>query len=237
MDTATPKPRYGMGEELANSITHGLGTLLSIAGLVLMVVFAVKYGDAWHVVAAAVFGATLIFLYTSSTLYHAIPHFRAKQVLQTLDHSAIFLLIAGTYTPFTLVSLRGPWGWSLFGVVWTAAIVGFVLQFTPARRRKVLFLLIYVGMGWVVVAAVKPLLANLPAGGVALLAMGGVAYTVGIVFYVWRRLPYGHAVWHMFVLAGSLLHFFSVFLYVRFNRIGANQFFLYKFQYIVSHSI
>jgi hemolysin III len=214
MTKTSPKPRYSPGEEIANSVTHGIGLLLSVAGLVLMVVFAVKYGGPWHVVGTAVFGATLIFLYTASTLYHAVPNFRAKQVLQILDHSAIFFLIAGTYTPFTLVSLRGPWGWSLFGIVWGAAIFGFVLQFTPLRRLKILSLGLYIGMGWAAVAAFRPLLAAVPPVGLLLLAAGGIAYTVGIVFYVRRGLPYGHAVWHMFVLAGSLLHFFAVLLYV-----------------------
>lgn len=214
MTTTSAKPRYSFGEEVANSVTHGAGLLLSIAGLVLMTVFAVKYGDAWHVVAVSIFGATLIFLYLASTLYHAVPSIRVKNVLQILDHSAIFLLIAGTYTPFTLVSLRGPWGWSLFGVVWTAAVFGFIMQFTPLRNVKVLSLALYVGMGWVVVFAIRPMLSAVPSTALLLLFLGGLAYTVGIAFYLWRSLHYSHAVWHVFVLAGSLLHFFAIFFYV-----------------------
>lgn len=208
------KPRYSRGEEIANSITHGIGLLLSIAGLVLMVVCAARYGDAWHVVGTAIFGSALIFLYAASTLYHAIPGLSVKKVLQTLDHSAIFLLIAGTYTPFTLVSLRGPWGWSLFGIIWGAAIFGFIVQVTPLKRYKVLSLALYLGMGWAVVVAVSPLLAAVPPPGLFLLLLGGIAYTGGIAFYLWRKLAYGHAIWHLFVLAGSIFHFLAVFLYV-----------------------
>jgi hemolysin III len=214
MNEEAPKPRYSPGEEIANSVTHGLGTLLSVAGLVVMVVFAIKNGDAWHVVSSVVFGAALIFLYTASTLYHAVRNLRAKKFLQIMDHSAIFLLIAGTYTPLTLVTLRGPWGWTLFGVIWGAAVFGFILQLTPLRHSTILALGLYVGMGWVAVAAIRPLLASVPPGGLILLAAGGISYTGGIAFYIRRKLPFSHAVWHLFVLAGSILHFFTIFLYV-----------------------
>ena len=160
------------------------------------------------------FGVALVLLYATSTLYHAVPHPRAKSVLRVLDHSAIFLLIAGTYTPFTLVSLRGPWGWSLFGVVWGIAIAGIALRLTLRRRPTALFLALYLGMGWCVVVALGPLRAAVPPAGLALLVAGGLAYTVGVPFYVWKRLPFHHAVWHGFVLAGSTLHFLAVFLYV-----------------------
>lgn len=206
--------RYSLKEEIANSITHGIGILLAIAALCILTVLAGRYGDIWYVVSVSVYGATLIMLYTASTLYHSIRKQRLKGFLQNLDHSAIYLLIAGTYTPFTLVSLRGPWGWGLFGVVWGLAVLGIVLQFMPARRGKTVSLMLYVGMGWSIVAAVKPLIHSVAAGGILFLVLGGLAYTIGILFYVRDKMNYNHAVWHLFVLAGSILHFFSVLFYV-----------------------
>lgn len=205
---------YSNREELANSLTHGLGVALSIAGLVLMVVFSSRFGDAWHVVSTAVFGATLVLLYTSSTLYHSFRGERIKQVLQKIDHAAIFLLIAGSYTPFVLVTLRGPWGWSLFGVVWGLAIVGVALKFWHAGRFRLVSTLIYIGMGWLVLVAFNPLSAALPAGGLRLLIAGGLCYTGGAAFYLWKSLPYQHALWHLFVMAGSACHWAAVFFHV-----------------------
>ena len=206
--------RYSPEEEIANSITHGIGILLAIAALSILTVFASRYGDVWRVVSVSVYGATLIMLYTASTLYHSIQKQRLKGFLQNLDHSAIYLLIAGTYTPFTLVSLRGPWGWGLFGVVWGLAVLGIVLQFMPTRQLKAVSLMLYVGMGWSVVAAVKPLTQSVAPGGILFLVLGGLAYTIGILFYVRDKMNYNHAVWHLFVLAGSILHFFAVLFYV-----------------------
>ena len=190
-------PRQSRREEAANSLTHGLGVLLAIVGCL-------------------VFGAALVFLYSVSTLYHSVGsgRSRAKAVLRVLDHSAIFLLIAGTYTPFTLVSLRGPWGWSLFGVVWGLALAGIALRLVLRGRPTALFVALYLAMGWCVVVAAKPLLAALLPGAIALLGAGGVAYSLGVVFYTWRGLPYGHAIWHGFVLVGSAFHFAAVLLYV-----------------------
>jgi hemolysin III len=165
------------------------------------------------VVGCSIFGATMVLLYTSSTLYHAIRSPRAKRVLRRLDHAGIFLLIAGTYTPFTLVSLRGPWGWSLLGVIWGLALLGILLQSGP-RRHPVLSVALYVVMGWTVLIAIRPLLSSLPRGGLILLVLGGLAYTAGIAFYAWRRLPFNHSIWHGFVLAGTVLHFFAVLRYV-----------------------
>lgn len=203
-----------IGEEIANSLTHGVGALLAIGGLVVLVMLAALRGDVWHVVSCSIYGASMVILYTASTLYHAVSRPRAKATLQVFDHAAIFLLIAGTYTPFTLVSLQGPWGWSIFGTVWGLAIAGIVLEIAYPRRWPARSLSLYVAMGWVVVVAVKPLLAALPPGGLILLVLGGLAYTVGIGFYAAKRLPYGHAIWHLFVLAGTVLHFFAVLLYV-----------------------
>ncbi|MCX6944427.1 MAG: hemolysin III family protein [Opitutales bacterium] len=206
--------RYTPREEIANAVTHGLGLALSVAGLVLMVVRSARHSDAWAVTSSAIFGATLVLLYTTSTLYHSFSGEELKRLLRKFDHAAIFLLIAGTYTPFLLVSLRGPWGWSLFGVVWGLAAVGVALKFWFTGRFRVLSTLIYIGMGWLVLAAFRPLMAALPRGGLVLLLAGGLCYTGGAAFYLWKRLPYHHAVWHLWVLAGSGCHWASVFLYV-----------------------
>jgi len=202
------------GEEIASAITHGIGTAAAIAGLAVLATVAATHGDAWHVVSVSIFGATLVLLYTASTLYHGLPLGRAKAVFRVLDHSAIYLLIAGTYTPFALVSLRGPWGWSVLGVIWGCAVVGIVLRTAFGSRWRVAPVIFYVAMGWAGVVAIRPMIAAVPARGLALVALGGLAYTFGIVFYGWRRLPYHHAVWHLFVLAGSTLHYFAVLLYV-----------------------
>mgnify|MGYP002713034004 CR=1 FL=1 len=206
--------RYSLGEEIAHSITHGLGTLLSIAGLVVLVAFSVINGDAWHVVSSSIYGATLILMYSASTLYHAVTHPRAKHILRQLDHAAIFLLIAGTYTPFTLVTLRGPWGWSLFGVVWGIALLGVVMKFISLNSLRRISLGLYLAMGWIVVIAMDPLLDKLAPGGLWLLLIGGLCYSFGVIFYLWNKLAYHHAIWHIFVLAGSVFHFFAILFYV-----------------------
>lgn len=214
MTAAVALPRYSLGEEIANAVTHGLGLLLAIAGVAVLSTFAALHGGAGHVVAGAVFGSALVACYTTSTLYHAIPRQRVRQLLRALDHSAIFLLIAGTYTPFMLVSLGGTLGWIMLAVIWTLAAVGIAARLVLKGRRHNLVVACYVAMGWIVVFVFKPLVASLPAGGLTLLLAGGIAYTVGVIFYKWRSLPYSHAVWHGFVLAGSALHFFAVLLYV-----------------------
>lgn len=205
---------YSAAEEIANSITHGLGALLAAVGLAVLVVSSVRHGTTVHVVSSCVFGLTLLILYVSSTLYHAIRSPGAKRILRRLDHAAIFLLIAGTYTPFTLVTLRGSWGWSIFGVVWGLALIGLFFEGTLRRRWVGYALGLYILMGWVAAAAVKPLLTSLPRGGFVLLFAGGLAYTFGTLFYLTRRIPFHHVWWHLAVLAGSVLHYFAVLLYV-----------------------
>jgi hemolysin III len=205
---------YSIGEEIANAITHGIGALLSVAGLAVLVSFATLYGDAWHIVSTSIFGTTLILLYAASTAYHSVWHRQTKLILQRLDHAAIFLLIAGTYTPFALVNMRGPWGWTLFGIVWSIALLGIALQLFPRRRNERLSLALYLGMGWMAVAVIKPFLAGVETGGLILLLIGGLFYSLGVIFYVWRRLRYHHAIWHGFVLTGSTFHFFAVLFYV-----------------------
>jgi len=205
---------YSVREEIAHSAIHGVGIALSLAGLAVLVVTALRTGNAGTVAASAVYGVTLVLLYLASTLYHSIPFPRAKRILRMLDHSAIYLLIAGTYTPFTLISLRGPWGFTLFGLIWGLAILGITLKVAAMGRFRGLSLALYIGMGWLALVALGPLVDAIGRGGLLLLTLGGIAYTSGVIFYVWRRLPYHHAVWHAFVLAGSVLHFFAVLLYV-----------------------
>jgi hemolysin III len=206
--------RHTLGEEIAHSVTHGVGAVLSVAGVAVLAAFATLRGNAWHVVSCGIYGATLVLTYTASTVYHAIPASlpRAKGVLQALDHSAIYLLIAGTYTPFALGPLQGPWGWTLLGIVWGLALAGILLEMVPRLRHRRWTIVLYLGMGWLALVALEPLVEAISAGGVALLAAGGLAYTAGVLFYVWRR-PFHHAVWHGFVLAGSALHFFCVLFY------------------------
>jgi len=206
--------KYSLGDEIANSITHGVGVGLSITALSVLVTFAGLFGDAWRVVSFSIYGATLVLLYLASTFYHSFQNPSVKRFFRVFDHAAIFLLIAGTYTPFTLVSLRGPWGWTLFGLIWGFAIFGIILTVFFINRLKILFLLIYVGMGWLVILAVKPLFAVVPTGGIILLAIGGAVYTIGVVFYVLDKIPFNHAIWHLFVLGGSICHFFSILFYV-----------------------
>ena len=214
MGRALQPSEYSVAEEIANSITHGIGLLLSIGGLVVLIVSASLYGSAWHVTACSIFGATLILNYAASTLYHSIPAPGAKRVLKVIDHSAIYLLIAGTYTPFTLVNLRGGWGWTLFGIVWGIAILGIIFKTTMNGRIAGISTALYLAMGWVVVVAVKPLFGTVATGGLILLLLGGLAYSAGVIFYAWRKLPYNHAIWHLFVLTGSLCHYFAVLFYV-----------------------
>ncbi len=205
---------YHPAEELANRLTHGVGALLSLAGLVLMVVYSALHGDAWVITSTAIYGASLVILYTASTLYHTVTSDRWRRFFQKLDHAAIFLLIAGTYTPFTLGPLRGGWGWTLFGIVWGFAVIGIVLKLFFAGRADVLSTIAYLVMGWLVVIAVKPLLAALPAGALWLLLSGGLCYSLGTIFYLWEKLPYNHAVWHLWVLGGSVCHWAAVFGYI-----------------------
>lgn len=201
---------YTPREELANALTHGVGALLSVAGLAVLTTSASIRSDVWAVTATAIFGATLVLLYTASTLYHALRGEELKRLLRKFDHASIFLLIAGTYTPFLLVNLRGAWGWSLFGVIWGLAIVGVAVKFWFAGQFRVASTLLYLAMGWLVVVALRPMLLAVPRNGLWLLLAGGLCYTVGTVFYLWKRLPYHHALWHLFVLGGSVCHFFAV---------------------------
>ena len=198
--------QYTIGEEIVNSITHGLGAILSIAGLVVLIVFAALYGDSWHIVSFSIFGGTLVVLYLASTLYHSFSKPSVKKVFKKLDHSAIFLLIAGTYTPFVLVSLRGAWGWSIFGVIWSLAIFGIVTKFSNISRFRKASVVVYLFMGWLGLIAFKEILNGVPLLSLKLLVIGGLSYTGGVIFYCWKKL----GIWHVSVLCGSVAHYFSI---------------------------
>ena len=202
--------KYTVGEEIAHSITHGLGLLLSVVACSVMVILAAQRGTVWHITGVAVFGASLIVLYAASTLYHALTHTKAKRIFKFLDYSAIYLLIAGTYTPFTLVTLRGGWGWTLFGVAWGLAIAGAVVEVVTRRRYKWVSMGFYLGMGWLIVVAIKPLLSGLDTRGLVMLGIGGICYTGGAILYALGRFKYHHAIWHVLVLGGSFCHFLAV---------------------------
>ncbi|MEG2658056.1 MAG: hemolysin III family protein [Clostridiales bacterium] len=212
--TNTKTKLYTLGEEIMNAVTHGVGALLSVAATVIMIVFAAKYNTALAVVSAAIFGATLIILYTSSTLYHAFTHENAKALFRIFDHCTIFLLIAGSYTPLSLLAIGGKLGWILFGVVWGVAILGIILNAISIKRFAKLSMILYLAMGWAAVATFSPLKAALGTGGLTLLIAGGLAYTIGVIFYALHKYKFMHSIWHLFVLAGSILHFFCVLLYV-----------------------
>jgi hemolysin III len=197
--------------ELANTITHAVGVALALAGLAVLVTIASLHGNARQVVSYSIYGVTLVLLYAASTAYHGIRLSRARRLLRTLDHAAIYLLIAGTYTPFSLISLRGAWGWSLLGVIWALAAIGVVFKIFFIGRFSRTSTLVYLSMGWLALIAARQLFANLPAQGLVLLFAGGLCYTVGILFFAFdRRLRFNHAIWHVFVLAGSVCHFFAV---------------------------
>ncbi len=205
---------YTLAEEIANAVTHGIGAALSIAGLVILVVVAAVHGSAWSVVAVGVYGSTLVLVYLSSTLYHSIPHRRTKRVLQVLDHSMIFLLIAGTYTPVAMLALASGPDWLLLATIWSLALVGIVMQIAWPNRYEPVRVTLYLVMGWLVLAWAGPLVDGMGWDGTALIVLGGVAYTAGIGFYAWDRLPFNHAVWHLFVMGGSVAHFIAILYYI-----------------------
>ncbi len=208
-------PVWMIEEELANCITHGVGLILSVAGLAGLIAVAALQGTAWHIVGCTVYGTSLVLVYMASTLYHSATMPRTKRMLRTMDHVAIYLLIAGTYTPFTLINLRGPWGWTLFGIVWALAVMGIAFKFTFGHRHDRFSLAVYLIMGWVCLIAAKPIVQVVPSGALLLLLGGGLAYTAGTVFYANdKSFRYFHAIWHVFVLVGSLLHFCAVLFYV-----------------------
>ena len=201
------------GEEIANTISHGIGLALAIAATPILIAAAVRAGGVWSLVGASVFASAMLSLYFASTLYHALRHDRAKRFFRTLDHGAIFVLIAGTYTPFTLGVLRGPWGWTLLGLIWAMAVTGLTIKAVAGTRYRWFSMVLYLSMGWLVVIAAKPVLLRVPLPGILWLLAGGVAYTAGVGFFSAHRLRYHHFIWHLFVLAGTTCHFFAVLWY------------------------
>jgi hemolysin III len=204
---------YSSREEVANSISHGLGLLLALVALPVLVLAAIEVGNVRFLVGVSVFGGTMVLLYLASTLYHSISHEAAKQLFRVFDHTAIFLLIAGSYTPFSLGVLHGPWGWSLLAIVWTLAIIGITLKIRKRTRHSRMSIVLYVIMGWLAVVAVKPMVMLIPVPGILLILAGGLAYTGGLAFFAAQRIRYNHFIWHLFVIAGTTCHFFAVLWY------------------------
>jgi hemolysin III len=214
LSRAASKRVQSRGEEFANSISHGFGLIAAVVATPFLIRHAVRHGDAWFVVGASIFATTMVLLYLASTLYHALPVGRAKRVFRVIEHSAIFLLIAGTYTPFTLGVLRGAWGWTLFGLVWSIALAGLTLKALNRMSHPILSTGLYLLMGWLIVIAAHPLSDRMPTSGLLWLVAGGLAYTAGVVFFAFdSRLRYGHFIWHLFVMAGTACHYFAVLWY------------------------
>lgn len=205
---------YTVGEEIFNSVSHGVGALLSVAALTLLIVFAVFRSDGYGLASAIVFGVSLILLYSMSTVYHIIQNETAKKVLRVFDHCSIFILIAGTYTPYLLMCMRNALGWTMFGLIWGVTVLGIVLNAVNLERFRRFSLVCYICMGWAIVFTIKPIIQNIALPGVVLLIAGGVVYTIGVIFYVLKRYRYMHSIWHLFVLGGSVCHYLSVLLYV-----------------------
>lgn len=201
---------FTKGEEIANSITHGIGALLSITALVLLIVFSSLYGNVWHIVSFTLYGSTMVLLYISSTLVHSFPQGRVKDLFEIFDHSSIYFFIAGTYTPFLFLLVKGALGWTLFGIVWGLAIGGTVFKTFYVKKFLFISTALYVVMGWLIVFAYEPISTGMDPTGWYLLVIGGLLYTFGSIFYVWRGFKFHHAIWHLFVIAGTILHFFSV---------------------------
>ena len=210
---ALPERVQSVGEEIANAVSHGVGLLLAVVAALALVVAAVQRGGMTEIVGASIFGVTMVLVYLTSTLYHALPMNRAKRVFRILDHGAIFLLIAGTYTPFTLGPLRGTWGWTLFGLVWGLALAGVVFKIVGGVRYPKISTCLYIAMGWLVIVAIEPLRLNVPMSGLLWLLAGGIVYTAGVAFFAPKRLRYSHFVWHLFVIAGTACHFAAVLWY------------------------
>ena len=210
MSNDSPHTAAEIRDEIASALTHGLGAVAALAGGAVLITLTALHGDAWQLGASIVFGVTLLLLYTASTLYHAIQHPVAKGRLKVFDHCAIYLLIAGTYTPFTLIGLRGPWGWGLFIAIWSLALCGVIFKLFYTGRFKRLSTFIYIAMGWLIIVAIKPMLNSLDAWTLSWLLAGGVFYTLGTYFYHRESIPYSHAIWHLFVIAGSVCHFVAV---------------------------
>ena len=211
LDRIPLSKQQSLGEEIANSITHGIGVVVSIAALILLVVFSAQKGDTWRVVSFSIYGSTMIILFLASTLYHSFTNIYMKKLFRIVDHSSIFLLISGTYTPILLLSMRGPWGWSIFGVVWGLTLFGIIFEIFFMGRFKAITIGLYLMMGWIIVIAIKPMIISVPKSLLYYIIAGGLFYTVGIIFYVNKKMKYHHAIWHLFVLGGAVSHFLGMY--------------------------
>lgn len=203
-------PFYTVQEEIANSVTHGVGTGMAVAGLATLIVLAVIFGDTRRIVGFSIYGGSLILLYLASTLYHSIQNAKAKKILRVFDHASIYVLIAGTYTPFLIISIQGTLGWTVLAIVWALAIVGVAWKIFFIGKFEIIATIAYVLMGWMCVVLFKEMLAKVPPAGLIMLVTGGIVYTAGVIFYAWERIPYNHAIWHLFVLGGSICHYFAI---------------------------
>jgi hemolysin III len=215
LDRIPLSPKQSVKEEVANAITHGIGVGIAIAALVILVVHAARISDTWKIVSFSIYGATMIIMFLSSTLYHSFSKPYLKRFFRILDHSSIFLLIAGTYTPVTIGSMRGGWGWTLFGVIWGLTIIGICLKVFVMSKRKWISIVVYLAMSWIILIAIKPLVAVVTREFMIWILAGGAAYSLGVIFYTARKLPFHHAIWHLFVLAGSICHFFAMLTLIR----------------------
>jgi hemolysin III len=214
LQTEVASRAYSLAEEVLNSLTHGIGAALSIVGMTLLLAFAGLDADFWKLTSFAIYGVSLTLLYLSSTLYHGFHDPMLKRAFKIVDHCAIYLLIAGTYTPFLLVNLRGSVGWTLFAVIWGLALAGICFKLLFGSRYRILSVSTYLLMGWLIVFASTEMVASIERGGILLLAAGGITYSLGVIFYLWKRLPYSHPIWHLFVLGGSICHYLAIFYYV-----------------------
>jgi len=213
-EKVTISMRGERGQEIANSITHGIGAILSIVGLITLLFMAVNKGDIWYIVSFTIYGGTLVFLYLCSTIYHGLSDRRKKYIFQILDHVAIYLLIAGSYTPLTLLILRGPWGWSLLAIIWGMAFTGILLKIFFFQKTQIISMILYIIMGWLIMVAIKPLLETISSGMLYLIVAGGLCYSLGIIFFINPKIPYNHTIWHLFVLAGSFFHFLGYYFFL-----------------------
>ncbi len=213
-DPAEVAAALRLREDIANVVTHGAGLLMAVAGVPVLIVLGALRGGALHTTSFAVYGTTLLLVYLSSTLYHAFKEPKMRRIFRILDHAAIYLLIAGTYTPFLLISLSGPWGWTLLVLVWTLAALGCTFKILSIKRFARYSTAFYLAMGWLIVVAIEPIIAAVPAAGLGWLVLGGLCYTGGVVFFLWEKLPFNHAIWHLFVIAGSVCHYVAILLYV-----------------------
>jgi len=207
-------PEQSLSQEKINSITHGIGAILSIVGFVVLLTMADKSGDIWRIISFSIYGTTLFLLYLVSSIYHGLTDIKIKSIFKILDHSAIYLLIAGSYTPITLIPLRGLWGWTLFGVIWGIALLGIIMKVLFFEKTQTISLILYILMGWFIIIAIKPLIASIPSGMLLWIVLGGLSYSIGILFFIAKKMPYHHGIWHLFVLGGSITHFLGILFYL-----------------------